>query len=74
MESTTGLKEQIQEKYGAAARLATSGAKDASCCSGTSCCGAEEITENLYSDPAAGSTFCCPRGASARAARSTGST
>jgi len=50
MDSTTGLKEQIQEKYGAAARLATSGAKDGSCCSGTSCCGAEEITENLYSD------------------------
>ena len=50
MDTTTGLKEQIQEKYGAAARLAASGAKDASCCSGTSCCGAEEITENLYSD------------------------
>jgi len=50
MDITTGLKEQIQEKYGAAARLAASGAKDASCCSGTSCCGAEEITENLYSD------------------------
>src|SRR5262245_39868630 len=44
MDTTTGLKEQIQEKYGAAARLAASGAKDASCC------GAEEITENLYSD------------------------
>src|SRR4029453_14716429 len=50
MDTTMGLKEQIQEKYGAAARLAASGARDASCCSGTSCCGAEEITENLYSD------------------------
>jgi hypothetical protein len=50
MDTTTGLKEQIQEKYGAAARLAASVRKDASCCSGTSCCGAEEITENLYSD------------------------
>jgi arsenite methyltransferase len=50
MDTTTGLKEQIQEKYGAAARLAATGAKDVSCCSGTSCCGAEEITQNLYSD------------------------
>jgi arsenite methyltransferase len=50
MDTTTGLKEQIQERYGAAARLAATGAKDVSCCSGTSCCGAEEITQNLYSD------------------------
>jgi arsenite methyltransferase len=50
MNTTTGLKEQIQEKYGAAARLAATGAKDVSCCSGTSCCGADEITENLYSE------------------------
>src|SRR5947208_14511609 len=50
MDTTTGLKEQIQEKYGAAARSAAAGAKDASCCSGSSCCGTDQITENLYSD------------------------
>jgi len=50
MDTTTGLKEQIQEKYGAAARRAAAGAKDASCCSGASCCGTDQITENLYSD------------------------
>ena len=50
MDTATGLKEQIQEKYGAAARRAATGAKDASCCSGSSCCGTDEITENLYSD------------------------
>src|SRR5437867_9473465 len=50
METTSGLREQIQEKYGAAARRAATGAKDAGCCSGTSGCGADEITENLYSE------------------------
>src|SRR5206468_1767896 len=50
MDTTTGLKEQIQEKYGAAARRAAAGASDVSCCSGSSRCGTDEITENLYSD------------------------
>src|SRR5580765_5263778 len=50
MGTTTGLKEQIQEKYGAAARQAAAGAKAVSCCSGSSCCSTDEITENLYSD------------------------
>ena len=54
MDTTTGLKEQIQEKYGAAARRAAIGAKDASCCSGSSCCGTDQITENLYSDSECG--------------------
>ena len=48
---TTDLKTQIQEKYGAAARRAAEGAKDASCCGSTSsCCGTDQITSNLYSD------------------------
>src|SRR3954471_19058490 len=50
MSSETDLKERIQEKYGAAARSAAAGAKDASCCSGSSCCGSDQITDNLYSD------------------------
>ena len=50
MSTDTALKEQIQEKYGAAARSAAAGAKDVSCCSGSSCCGTDDITSNLYSD------------------------
>ena len=50
MDATTGLKEQIQEKYGAAARRAAIGEKDGSCCSTSSCCGTDEITQNLYSE------------------------
>jgi arsenite methyltransferase len=50
MSTDAELKDRIQEKYGAAARSAAAGAKDASCCSGSSCCGTDEITSNLYSD------------------------
>jgi arsenite methyltransferase len=50
MDTTTGLKEQIQEKYGAAARRAAMGARDTSCCSTSGCGGTDEITQNLYSE------------------------
>jgi len=50
MDNASGLKAQIQETYGAAARQAAAGAKAVSCCSGSSCCSTDEITENLYSD------------------------
>src|SRR5258706_977342 len=50
MSTDTELKDRIQEKYGAAARSAAAGAKDVSCCSGSGCCGTDEITSNLYSD------------------------
>src|SRR5258706_7158299 len=50
MSTDTELKDRIQEKYGAAARSAAAGAKDVSCCSGSSCCGTDEITSNLYSE------------------------
>lgn len=45
------LKTRIQDKYGAAARSAAVGVKDAACCGGSSnSCSTDQITTNLYSD------------------------
>ena len=46
----TNVKEIVQEKYGAAARSAARGERDAGCCSSDGC-GCDPITSNLY-DPA----------------------
>jgi len=43
------IKEAVQQKYGEAAQQARSGAK-AGCGCGTSCCGPDPITSNLYDD------------------------
>jgi SAM-dependent methyltransferase len=43
------IKEAVQQKYGEAALQARSGAK-AGCGCGTSCCGPDPITSNLYDD------------------------
>ena len=43
------IKEAVQQKYGAAALQARSGAK-AGCGCGTSCCGTDPITSNLYDE------------------------
>src|ERR1700727_1619093 len=49
MDSTIGVKEQVQEKYGNAARaVAESGTVQACCDPGLRCC--DPITTNLYSD------------------------
>jgi hypothetical protein len=48
MESTTGVQEQVKEKYGSAARaVAQSGSVQACCDPGLRCC--DPITTNLYS-------------------------
>ena len=43
------IKEAVQQKYGEAALQARSGAK-AGCGCGTSCCGTDPITSNLYDE------------------------
>src|SRR3954463_16714816 len=43
------IKEAVQQKYGEAARRAVSGAQ-AGCGCGTSCCGTDPITSNLYDE------------------------
>jgi len=43
------MKEAVQQKYGEAARQARSGAKGGCGC-GTSCCGTDPITSNLYNE------------------------
>ncbi len=49
MESTSGVQEQVKEKYGSAARaVAQSGSLQACCDPGLRCC--DPITTNLYSD------------------------
>ena len=50
MPSNVNVKEIVQEKYGAAARSAARGERDAGCCSSDGC-GCDPITSNLY-DPA----------------------
>jgi hypothetical protein len=48
MESTTRIQEQVEEKYGSAARaVAESGSVQACCDPGLRCC--DPITTNLYS-------------------------
>jgi arsenite methyltransferase len=49
-DTTTGIKEIVQEKYGQAAQRAAAGLRAASCCSSACCEGPDPITSNLYGE------------------------